>query len=160
MPTPLGPSPLPREAVAGLSGLEILRRMIAGELPPPPFAITMDIEGAEADEGRVVFVGRPREAFLNPLGTIHGGWIATILDSAMACAVHSTLEAGRMYTTTSMTVNYVRPLGPSADAVRCEGTVTYRGARLATAEGKLFDARGRLIAHGSETCMIFGGKEG
>lgn len=156
MATPLAPAPLPLQEIAGLSGVEILRRMIAGTLPPPPFAITMDIEGAEAEEGRVVFVGRPRPAFMNPLGTIHGGWIATILDSAMACAVHSTLEAGRMYTTTSMTVNYVRPLGASAEAVRCEGTVTYRGARLATAEGKLLDHRGRLIAHGSETCMIFG----
>ena len=139
---------------AGLSGRALLEAMLRGDLPAPPFAATMRIRAVEVREGRVVFEGDPAADFLNPLGTIHGGWTAAILDSAMACAVHSMLKPGQAYTTTAMTVNYVRALAADSGTVRCEGTALHVGGRLATAEGRLLDAKGRLIAHGSETCMI------
>ncbi len=150
-----GTAPLPRERLAGLSGRQTLEMMLSGELPRAPIADSMNLEVAEVGEGRVVFLGRPTAAFLNPLGTVHGGWIATVLDSAMGCAVHSTLPAGRLYTTTSMTVNYVRALPGDGETVRCEASVVHAGGRSATSEGRLWDARGRLVAHGSEACMVF-----
>lgn len=152
--SPLPPTPLRREQIAELTGKEILEGLLSGALPAPPFGPTTNMVPVELEEGRIVFIGRAGAAFLNPLGTIHGGWIATILDSAMGCAVHSTLKAGQIYTTTSMTVNYVRPLTEKSGVVRCEAVAVHIGGRLATSEGKLIDERGRLIAHGSETCMI------
>lgn len=146
--------PLPVDKIIGLSGREVLDRLLNGVLPVPHFGLTMRIDLVEVDDGRVAFSGEPLEAFTNPLGSVHGGWISTILDSAMACAVHSTLKAGQTYTTTSMTIQFVRALAASTQSVRCEGRVVHTGARLSTAEGKLFDAKGRLIAHGSETCLI------
>lgn len=146
--------PLPRDKLACLTGKETLEKVLSGEFPPPPFAPTTLIDLAEVAEGRVVFIGKPDFAFLNPMGTVHGGWIATILDSAMGCAVHSTLRAGQLYTTTAMTINYVRALTADAGEVRCEVVAVHSGARMATSEGRLVDAKGRLIAHGSETCMI------
>jgi uncharacterized protein (TIGR00369 family) len=112
------------------------------------------IEIAEVAEGRVVFTGQPDFSFLNPMGTVHGGWIATILDSAMACAVHSTLRPGQIYTTGAMTINFVRPLLEESGTVRCEATAVYTGKRMATSEGRLLDSKGRVIAHGSESCII------
>jgi uncharacterized protein (TIGR00369 family) len=96
----------------------------------------------------------PALKFYNPLGTIHGGWISAILDSAMGCAVHSTLTAGQTYTTTSMTVNFVRPIFEATGKVRCEGVCIHAGSRLATSEGRLWDESGKLLAHGSETCLV------
>ncbi len=151
----LAPAPVPRERLVGLPGRRVLEMMLAGELPPAPFAGIMGVELVEVGEGRVVFAGRPGAGFLNPLGTVHGGWTATLLDSAMGCAVHSTLRPGQLYTTTSMTVNYARALPGDGEAVRCEATAVHVGNRLATSEGKLWDARGRLVAHGTETCMVF-----
>jgi uncharacterized protein (TIGR00369 family) len=148
------PQPLPRERLAGLTGKDTLELVLRGELPSPPFAPTTLIDLAEVEEGRVVFTGKPDFAFLNPMGTVHGGWIATILDSAMGCAVHSTLKPGQLYTTTAMTINYVRALLADTGEVRCEAVAVHSGARMATSEGRLVDAKGRLIAHGSETCMI------
>ena len=145
------------ELVAG-DGLSFLRGIIAGTNPAPPFADAMDFELVEADEGRVVFVGTPSPRFFNPLGTIHGGWTATILDSAMACAAHATLKPGEGYTTLEMKVNYVRPVMPGSGTVRCEGRLIHRGGSVATSEGKLVDARGKLLAHGTETCLILPGK--
>lgn len=160
-PIPSSPAPLPRDRLAGLSGLQILEAMLEGRLPLPPFGVTTDIRPEEVSEGRIVFSGLPGSGFLNPLGTIHGGWAATILDSAMACAVHSLLKPGQIYTTTSFTLNFVRPLLPQAERVRCEGVAVHVGSRFATSEGRLLDANGKLIAHGSETCLIMsaGGKE-
>ncbi|NBN63663.1 hotdog fold thioesterase [Microvirga tunisiensis] len=145
---------LPLDRIATLSGLEIFEHMKAGRLPAPPIMVTMQIVLEEAEQGRAVFIGRPGEAHMNPQGTVHGGWISTILDTAMSCAVHTELKPGELYTTTSLTVNMVRPLMPGSGAVRCEGRVAHRGSRLSTAEGRLVDARGRLIAHGTVTCMI------
>jgi uncharacterized protein (TIGR00369 family) len=152
------PQPLPREQLAGLSGRETLEKVLNGELPAPPFAPTMLIDLIEVGEGCIAFSGQPDFSFLNPMGTVHGGWIATILDSAMGCAVHSTLKPGQLYTTTAMSINYVRPLMADSGAVRCEATTVYSGARMATSEGRLIDGKGRLIAHGSESCMILEAK--
>lgn len=146
------------ELVAG-DGLSFLRGIIEGTKPAPPFAEAMDFELVEAEEGRVVFIGTPSVRFFNPLGTIHGGWTATILDSAMACAAHSTLKPGEGYTTLEMKLNYVRPLMPDRGTVRCEGRLIHRGNSIITTEGRLVDARGKLLAHGTETCLVFPAKE-
>lgn len=145
---------LPRE-IAQLSGLETLRGIIEGKLPPPPFAITTAIRLTEAEEGRAVFEGEPKAEFYNPLGTIHGGWTATILDSVMACAVHSTLKPGEAYTTLEFKLHLCRPILPTTGLVRAEGLVLSRGRRAATSEGRLYDGADKLLAHGTETCMIF-----
>jgi uncharacterized protein (TIGR00369 family) len=146
---------LPLSRIAHLTGLEALQSMIAGDLPAPPMSKAALVYLAEAIEGRVVFEGMPAANFLNPLGTIHGGWTALIMDSAMACAVHSTLRKGEAYTTLEFKLHYCRPILPDTGLVRAEGVVLSRGRRAATSEGKLFDSKGRLLAHGTETCMIF-----
>jgi len=147
--------PLDPREIAHLTGLETLRGMIEGRLPAPPFALATAITMVSADEGRVTFEGAPDARFYNPLGSIHGGWTATILDSVMACAVHSTLAAGEAYTTLEFKLHFCRPVLPGTGAVRAEGLVLSRGRRAATAEGKLYDAAGKLLAHGTETCLIF-----
>jgi uncharacterized protein (TIGR00369 family) len=147
--------PLPLRDLGHMSGLDMLLGMIAGTLPAPPFAITTGITMLSAEEGKVVFTGEPKAAFYNPLGTIHGGWTATIMDSVMACAVHSTLKPGEGYTTLEFKLNFCRPILPSTGIVRAEGCVLSRGRRAATSEGRLYDSAGKLIAHGTETCMIF-----
>ena len=144
-----------REILLGEDGMAFVTGMQNGRHPSAPYCSTTDIELVEVEEGRVVFVGNPTERYLNPVSTIHGGWTATILDAAMAYCVHSTLRAGEHYTTIEMKINYVRPVLPSIGRVRCEGKVIHRGNKTATSEGRLFDARGKLLAHGTETCMIF-----
>lgn len=143
-----------RDVLLAEPGLSFLRGLIDGRHPAPPFSQTTGVFLAEAEPNRVVFRGSPSAAFFNPIGTIHGGWTAAILDSAMACAVHTTLQAGQGYTTVEMKLNFVRPILPDLGEVTCEGVLVHRGGTLATSEGKLFDSRGRLLAHGSETCMI------
>ncbi|KUL97078.1 hypothetical protein DK26_03930 [Bosea sp. WAO] len=149
-----------RDVLLAEDGVSFLRGILEGRHPGPPFADAMDFDLAEVEEGRVVFVGKPSPRFFNPLGTIHGGWTATILDSAMACAAHSTLKVGEGYTTLEMKLNYVRPVMPESGEVRCEGRLIHRGGTIATTEGRLLDGRGKLLAHGTETCMIFGAKAG
>jgi uncharacterized protein (TIGR00369 family) len=144
-----------RDVLTAEPGLAFLRGMLEGRHPAPPFSRTTNVYMVLAEEGRVVFEGEPTESFFNPLGTIHGGWTSAILDSAMACAIHSTLNAGQGYTTVEMKLNFVRPILPNTGKVTCEGVLIHRGGTLATSEGKLFDAKGRLLAHGTETCMIF-----
>lgn len=143
-----------RDVLVGESGLLFLQGMIDGRHPAPPFSKTTGIYLVEAEENRVVFKGRPGAEFFNPIGTIHGGWTSAILDSAMACAVHTTLQPGQGYTTVEMKLNFVRPILPDLGELTCEGVLIHRGGTLATSEGKLFDGKGRLLAHGSETCMI------
>ncbi len=147
--------PLSPREIAHLSGLETLRGMIEGRLPAPPFAITTSIALTAADEGKVVFEGEPKAEFFNPLGSIHGGWTATIMDSVMACAVHSTLAPGEAYTTLEFKLHFCRPIMPATGRVRAEGLVLSRGRRAATSEGKLYDSAGKLLAHGTESCLIF-----
>ncbi len=151
----MGIRPLSPQEIAHLTGLETLRGMIEGRLPAPPFAITTAITLVSADEGKVVFEGEPRADFFNPLGSIHGGWTATIMDSVMACAVHSTLAPGEAYSTLEFKLHFCRPIMPATGRVRAEGLVLSRGRRAATSEGKLYDASGKLLAHGTETCLIF-----
>jgi uncharacterized protein (TIGR00369 family) len=144
------------EAGSTMSGLEFMKAVLDGRLPPPPIAATMDFTGAEAEEGRVVFVGEPGEFVYNPLGVVHGGYAMTLLDSAMGCAVQTTLPQGEGYTSLETSVNFVRPITKETGRVRCEGKVIHRGGRIATAEGRLIaEKSGKLLAHGTTTCMIF-----
>ncbi len=143
------------EAGRELSGLEYLRRIAAGELPRPPLGALLDFSLAEVAEGRAVFTVVPAEFHYNPLGVVHGGLAATLLDSAMGCAVHTTLPAGAGYTTLEIKVNYVRAMTAETGRVLCEAKVIHVGGRTATAEGRVVDASGKLYAHGTTTCLIF-----
>jgi uncharacterized protein (TIGR00369 family) len=143
-----------RSSMRAMSGLEFLCGLMDGSLPPPAFSATSRIAPVEAEAGRVVFEGEPHGDFYNPMGTVHGGWIATLLDTAMACAVHSSLKAGEIFTTVEMNVTYVRPVQAATGKLRCVGVLLHSGGRVASAEGKVYDAAGILIAHGSETCLI------
>jgi uncharacterized protein (TIGR00369 family) len=148
--------PLPSaQQSRAMSGLDYMRAMQRGEFPPSPIAVLMGMSIAEIEEGRVVFAAQPAEYHYNPIGVVHGGLAATLLDSAMGCAVHSTLPAGTGYTTLEIKVNYVRALTSTSGEVRAEGTVIHRGGRVATAEGRLVGADGTLYAHGTTTCIIF-----
>jgi uncharacterized protein (TIGR00369 family) len=144
-----------REQVAGKSGLELFNAMIAGELPAPPISQTLDFILVEAEHGRVVFQGRPGFAHYNPMGMVHGGWFATLLDSALGCAVASILPAGKAYTTVELKVNIVRPLSDKVPFVRAESRVIHGGNRMATADARLTGPDGKLYAHGSTTCFVF-----
>jgi uncharacterized protein (TIGR00369 family) len=146
---------VPLRDAAGTSGLAFLSSMLADRLPAPPFTRWARTILVEVSEGRAVFEGEPSADFLNPLGTVHGGWTAGILDSAMACAVHTTLKAGEGYTTLEYKIHCVRPVLPTTGLVRCEGVVLSRARRAATSEGRLYDPAGKLLAHGTETCLIF-----
>ncbi|MDQ3163882.1 MAG: PaaI family thioesterase [Actinomycetota bacterium] len=137
-----------------LSGIEYVRRIFAGELPPPPIAELMGFSGVDVGPGRALFEMTPGHEHYNPIGTVHGGVAMTLLDSAMGCAVHTTLEAGVAYTTLEVKVNLVRPITAETGLIRCEGTVVHSGSRVATAEGRLVDGSGKLLAHGTTTCLI------
>jgi uncharacterized protein (TIGR00369 family) len=143
-----------RTSVRALSGVEYLRGLMDGSLPPPAFSATSRIRPVTVEEGRVVFEGEPKGDFYNPMGAVHGGWIATLLDTAMACAVHSALKPGEVFTTIEMKVTFVRPVVESTGMLRCEGVLLHSGGRIASAEGKVYDTSGNLVAHGSETCAI------
>lgn len=151
----MGPDVLPVEAMKECSGLELFQKMLRGELPPPPIAQTLDFALVEAEQGRVVFQGHPARAHYNPIGSVHGGYHATLLDSCVACAVQSTLAAGQAYTTIELKVNYLRALTDAVGPVRAEGKVIHVGRQIGTAEGRLYDAAGRLYAHATTTCLIF-----
>jgi uncharacterized protein (TIGR00369 family) len=141
--------------VAGRSGVELLRAMFTGELPRPPIGDTLDFILVHVEPGSAVFQGRPQLRHYNPLGTVHGGWFATLLDSAVGCAVHSTLPAGKGYTTLELKVNLVRALTDAVPLVRAEGKVVHAGKQVATAEGRLVGPDGKLYAHATTTCLIF-----
>ncbi|MCM2251283.1 MAG: PaaI family thioesterase [Ramlibacter sp.] len=141
--------------LAGRSGLDVMRAMLRGELPYPPITETLDFALVEVEEGRALFQGTPGAAHLNPMGTIHGGWYATLLDSAMGCAVHTRMPAGRAYTTAELGVNLVRAIGAKVARVRAEGKVIHCGRQLATAEGRLYGPDGTLYAHATTTCLVF-----
>jgi len=143
--------------VATLSGLEVMQLIAAGELPPPPIATLLGMELTEVGDGFAAFTLEPDERMLNPIGSIHGGIAATLLDSCMGCAVHTTLPAGVGYTTAQLNLHYLRSMQPGMGPVRAIGTVLHRGRRQSTAEAKLLDASGRLLAHGTTTCLILGG---
>jgi uncharacterized protein (TIGR00369 family) len=137
------------------TGLEFLRDVASGVLPFPPIGKALNFFLLEADEGRVVFQGTPKFDFYNPIGSIHGGWTCTLLDSCMSCAVQTTLKKGFAYTTGELKVNMVRPLTENTGPVRAEGRVIHPGRQLATAEGRIVGPDGKLYAHGTTTCLIF-----
>lgn len=143
------------ETLTSMSGLEFLNAMLRGDLPGPPIAKTLGFHMTEVDEGRSVFVSEPREEYYNPIRTVHAGYTATLLDSCMACAVLSTLPKGTGFTTMEFKVSLLRPMTKDTGLVRAEGTILSRGRRGATAEGRLTDHRGKLIAHATTTCLIF-----
>lgn len=143
------------DSVSEMSGLEFMNAVFEGRVPSPPIMATMEITGSEAAEGRVVFVAEPGEFLYNPIGSVHGGFALTILDSAMSCAVHTTLAKGERYTTLEVSANFIRPITVETGRVRCEGVVVHRGGRVATAEGRLIaESTGKLLAHATTTCLI------
>jgi uncharacterized protein (TIGR00369 family) len=140
---------------AGKTGLEQMQAMLAGELPFAPIAKTLDFSLIRVEPGVALFQGKPGPAHFNPMGGVHGGWFATLLDSALGCAVHTLMPAGRGYTTAELSVNYVRGLSPKVGLVRAEGKVIHCGRQLATAEARLFGPDGTLFAHATTTCLVF-----
>jgi uncharacterized protein (TIGR00369 family) len=146
---------VPMDEVKKLSGLELMQGLIAGKYPRPPIMETLDFSLDRVEHGVAVFSGEARYDYYNPIGTVHGGWIATLLDSCMACAMHTTLKPGQGYTSLEIKVNFVRAVVDQTGRVTAEGRVIHAGSRTGTAEGKLLDANGKLLAHGTTTCMIF-----
>jgi uncharacterized protein (TIGR00369 family) len=151
---PLDPRAVAEQGLR-LAGMDYIRAIFDGELPAPPISELMGFHGVEAEPGRAVFEMTPGPQHYNPIGSVHGGIALTLLDSAMGCAVHTLLEAGVGYTTLEVKTNFVRPITAETGTIRCEGTVLHRGARVATAEGRLTDAAGKLLAHGTTTCLLF-----
>jgi uncharacterized protein (TIGR00369 family) len=143
------------EMVAGKTGLETMQAMLAGELPFPHIAETLDFSLVEVSPGKAVFQGTPQLKHYNPLGTVHGGWYATLLDSALGCAVHTMMPAGRAYTTAELGVNIVRAASHTTGPLRAIGTVIHCGRQLATAEARIVGPDGKLYAHATTTCLVF-----
>lgn len=140
---------------APLTGLQQLRLLLEGRAPAPPIAYTMDFFLMQVEQGLAVFQGAPQFKHFNPIGSVHGGWFATLLDSALGCAVHSTLAVGERYTTLELKVNLVRALGAGEpQRVRAIGKLRHRGRQMATAEADLVGPDGKLYAHGSTTCLV------
>jgi uncharacterized protein (TIGR00369 family) len=150
-----GPGVASPQQVAGKSGLEVMQAMLSGELPHATIASTLDFTLVSVDEGKAVFQGTPGAAHLNPMGTVHGGWFATLLDSALGCAVHTRMPPGRAYTTAELSVNIVRALTPKVQRVRAIGRVIHCGRQLATADAQLIGPDGTLYAHATTTCLVF-----
>lgn len=144
-------------AQAGLSlaGLDYMRAVASGEIAPPPIARLLGVEIVEAEEGRALFAITPGEQHYNPIGVVHGGIAATLLDSAMGCAVHTTLPAGWSYGTLDLSTRFVRPISAGTGRILCEGVVVHRGRSTATTEGRLWaESSGKLLAHGSGSALL------
>ncbi|TMJ52561.1 MAG: PaaI family thioesterase [Alphaproteobacteria bacterium] len=138
-----------------MSGLEFVQGLVDGTLPLNTIAQTLRYDVSEAENGRVVVTAEPSAIHLNPAGTVHGGFAATLLDSCMGLAVQSTLEKGAGQTTLEFKISLLRPITPETGAIKAEGIVLNRGRRVGTAEGRITDSKGRLLAHGTTTCLIF-----
>ncbi len=145
---------VPTGTAKTISGLQLLTAIMEGTLPAPPIQKALDFRLVEVALGHTVFAGTPKFEYYNPIGSVHGGYTAALLDSCMACAVHSTLEVGYSYATLEIKINYVRAMTTDTGEVRAEGKVINSGKRIATAEGRLFDSVGKLYAHGTTTCFI------
>ena len=143
------------EALSKLDGLGQLRGIEQGLVPPPPLMATLDFCGFQAERGTVTVQMRAQSFHYNPLGGVHGGVIATLLDTAAACSVHSTLEVGQGYTSLDLTTKFLRPVTVESGLLTCAGKVVSRGRRTALAEAQLVDESGRLLAHATSSCMIF-----
>ena len=146
---------VPIDQARTMDGLTLFTEMVAGRLPAPPICKALGFWLSEVEQGRVAFVYEPSPDHYNPLGSIHGGVAATLLDSVMGCCIHTTLKAGIGYTTVEIKVNYVRGMTHTTGPVRAEGKVINVGSRIATSEGRLVDGAGKLLAHGTTTCLIF-----
>ena len=144
-----------RDQIAHLNGLQQMQAMLRGELPYAAIAKTLDFLIVEVGEGIAIFQGTPRAEHLNPMGTVHGGWFATLLDSALGCSIHTRMEPGRGYTTAELGINLVRAITPKVQRVRAEGRVIHCGRQLATAEARLVGPDGTLYAHATTTCLVF-----
>ena len=151
MPEPTSPAIIPSQ----MTGLEHMQAMVAGTFPPPPMAVLMGFAITEARTGEAIFACTPTRAHYNPIGAVHGGLAGTLLDSAMGCAVHTMMQQGQRYTTLEYKVHLVRGMTDKTGPLRIEGKVVHLGRRMATAEGRIIDAAGKLYAHGTTTCMIF-----
>ena len=150
-----GPGVARPDQVAGKTGLDIMRGILRGELPYAPIARTLDFTLVAVDDGMATFQGTPGDRHFNPMGTVHGGWFATLLDSALGCAVHTRMPPGRGYTTAELSVNIVKALTPKVPRVRAIGRVIHCGRQLATAEARLVGPDGTLYAHATTTCLVF-----
>jgi len=145
----------PPDVLASMSGIDFLRRMFAGELPHATMMQQVGFTRGSAEPGLVVFQAVPGPQHYNPIGSVHGGFAATLLDSAMGCAVQSMLQAGFAYTTLEFKITLIKPITKDTGEVRAEGRALNVGRRVGTAEGRLLDAQGRLLAHGTTTCLVF-----
>ena len=146
---------VPIETARSLDGIDLFKGMVEGRFPAPPISRMLGMTLDEVELGRVVFGYTPMFDHYNPLGSVHGGIAATLLDSVMGCCIHTTLKAGIGYTTVEIKVNYVRAMTDKTGPVKAEGKVINTGSRIATSEGRLTDTKGRLLAHGTTTCLIF-----
>jgi uncharacterized protein (TIGR00369 family) len=151
----LGLGTIPHVDILKYTGIELLQRIIDNQYPAPPISLQLNFAITEVSEGRAVFRGVPNERHLNPLGGVHGGWAATLLDSALGCSVQTLLEKGEAYATAEFKVNLTRPITPGTGEVVCEGKVIHKGRTLAVSEATLKDPGGKLLAFGTETCSIF-----
>ena len=145
---------VPQITAKTMPGLQLLTEIMNGTQPAPPIQQALDFRLVQVEQGYTAFAGTPKFEYYNPLGCVHGGYTAALLDSCMACAVHSTLEAGYSYATLEIKINYVRAITSQTGEVRAEGRVINSGKRIATAEGRLFDSAGILYAHGTTTCLV------
>ena len=143
------------DQVAGLSAMQVFDAISAGRLPQPPMGDTLDFVPIRIEPGQAIFQGRPNPRHYNTMGTVHGGWFAAMLDSALGCAVHSMLPAGKGFTTLEIKVNLLRALTDAVPCVRAEGTLVHAGRQVATAEARIAGPDGKLYAHATTTCLIF-----
>lgn len=143
------------EEIRAISGLEFLRGVMEGKFPAPTMCRALQFRFCEIEEGTAVVTGIPTQDYMNPIGTVHGGYAATLLDSALACSIHTLCPAGYASTSVELKVNFVRPITPQTGRVYCRGTVIHPGRQLATAEARLVDEAGKLYAHGTQTCSVF-----
>lgn len=146
---------LPIEKLREMAGIELFKGMMAGELPGAPIAEVMNMWIHEAEPGRVVFAGKPERQHYNPIGSVHGGYAGTMLDSCMSCAVQSLLPKGMGYTTLEYKVSLVRGISDQTGIVYAEGKAIQVGSRVGTAEGRITDASGKILATGTTTCLVF-----
>jgi uncharacterized protein (TIGR00369 family) len=146
---------LPSEQLTEMSGLDLIRAIMNGAHPPPSMAVLIGFDIVEAEAGRVVFSGAPNDDHLNPMGVVHGGYAATLLDSCMTCAVQSALKPGLAATTLDIAVHFTKAVTPHSGPLRAEGKTVHVGRQFATAEGRLTDAEGRIVAHATTSCLIF-----
>ncbi len=149
------PGVIPLAEVTAMSGVDFLRGVMEGRYPGAPIAKTLNFWLASVEKGAVAFEGEPTPDYFNPISTIHGGWACTILDSALACAIHSMLKPGQGYTSVDIKVNFVKAVLPG-EILRCDAKILHFGGRIATSEGYLRNKDGVLFAHGVQTGMIFG----